>query len=46
MFSITWAFPGGLAVKDLPEVQKTLVWSLGWEDPLVEGMSTQSNILA
>ena len=22
------------------------IWSLGWEDPLVEGMATHSNLLA
>ena len=22
------------------------IWSLGWEDPLVEGMTTHSNLLA
>ena len=26
--------------------QETQVWSLGWEDPLEEGMATHSNILA
>ena len=33
-------------VKDLPEIQKTWVQSLGWEDPLEEGMATHSSILA
>ena len=28
------------------EIQKTLVPSLGWEDPLQEGMATHSRILA
>ena len=32
-------------VKNLP-VQETWVQSLGWEDPLVEGMATHSSILA
>ena len=27
-------FPGGLAVKKLPEVQEMWIWSLGLEDPL------------
>ena len=27
-------------------VQETQVWSLGWEDPLEEGMATHSSILA
>ena len=29
-------------VKNLPAVQETRVWSLGWEDPLEKGMATQS----
>ena len=33
-------------VKNLPEVWKTWVQSLGWEDPLEEGMATHSNIFA
>ena len=32
-------------VKNLPAVQETLVRSLGWEDPLEEGMATHSSIL-
>ena len=32
--------------KNLPAMQKTRVWSLGKEDPLEEGMTTYSNILA
>ena len=42
-------FPGGSAVKNLPEVQEmweTQVLSLGWEDLLEEGMATHSSILA
>ena len=27
-------------------MQETRVWSLGWEDPLEEEMTTHSNILA
>ena len=27
-------------------MQETWVWSLGWEDPLKEGMATHSSILA
>ena len=34
---------GGSAVKNLPTVQ---VQSLGWENPLEEGMPTHSSILA
>ena len=33
-------------VKNLPAVQETLVQSLGWEDPLEVGMTTQFSILA
>ena len=33
-------------VKNPPEMWETWVQSLGWEDPLEEGMATQSNILA
>ena len=32
-------------VKNLPAIQKTWVWSLGWEDPLEEGIATHSSIL-
>ena len=33
-------------VKNLPAMQETLVRSLGWEDPLGEGMAIHSSILA
>ena len=33
-------------VRSLPAMQKTQVQSLGWEDPLQEGVATHSNILA
>ena len=33
-------------VKNLPAMQETWVQSLGWEDPLEEGMVTHSTILA
>ena len=39
----------GSAVKNLPEMQEPQemqVQSLGWEDPLEEGMATHSSILA
>ena len=36
-------FPGGSDGKDSA---CTWVWSLGWEDPLEEGMATHSSILA
>jgi len=33
-------------VKNPPALQETWVWSLGWEDPLEEGMATHSSIPA
>ena len=33
-------------VKNLPAMQETPVRSLGWKDPLVEGMATHSSMLA
>ena len=33
-------------VKNPPAVRETWVQSLGWEDPLEEGMATRSGILA
>ena len=41
-------FPGSSAgkKKNPSVVQETLVQSLGWEDPLEEGMATHSSILA
>ena len=33
-------------VKNLPAMQESWVLSLVWEDPLKEGMSTHSSILA
>ena len=33
-------------VKNLPAMKETWVQSLGWEDPLEEGMATHSRILA
>ena len=32
-------------VKNQPAIWETWVQSLGWEDPLEEGMATHSNIL-
>ena len=42
-------FPGSLAVKNLPAVKELLetqVLSLGWEDPLEEGVAIHNSILA
>ena len=33
-------------VKHLPAMRDTLVRSLGWEDPLEEGMATHSSMIA
>ena len=33
-------------VKNPPTMQETWIRSLGWEDPLEEGMATHFNILA
>ena len=32
-----WASLLAQTVKNLPEMQETFVWSLGWKDPLEEG---------
>ena len=41
-----WASLVDQFVKNLPTKQETWVQSLGWEDPLEEGMATHSSILA
>ena len=41
-----WASLVAQIVKNLPAMQKTWVQSLGWEDPLEEGMATDSSIRA
>ena len=44
------AFQVAVVVKNLPanagNIRDTRVWSLGGEDPLEEGMTTHSSILA
>ena len=40
------ASPVAQMVKNLPAMQETWVWSLGWEDPLEKGKATHSSILA
>ena len=42
----SWASLGAQMVKNLPAIQETQVWSLGWEDPLAKGTATYSTILA
>ena len=46
LFGCTRASQATLAVKNLPAMQETWVWTLGWEDPLEEGRATHSSILA
>ena len=41
-----WASLVSQMAKNLPTMQETWVPSLGWEDPLEEGMATPSSILA
>ena len=42
----SWASLVAQLVKNLAAMQETWVQSLGWEDPLKEGMATHSSILA
>ena len=42
----SWAFLVAQMVKNPPAMQETWVQYLGWEDPLEEGMTTHSSILA
>ena len=46
LLQYSWASLVAQAVKNPPAVQETWVSSLGWEDPLEEGMATHSSILA
>ena len=42
----SWASLGAQLVKNPPAMQETYIQSLGWKDPLEEGMATHSSILA
>ena len=42
----SWASLLVQSVKNLPAMQETWIRSLGWEDPLEEGMATHSSSLA
>ena len=42
----SWASVVAQMIKNLPATWETWVQSLGWEDPLKEGMATHSSILA
>ena len=44
-YSLLRASQVTLCVKDLPAMQETWVWFLGWEDPLEEGMALQYSCL-
>ena len=46
LFQISWASLVTQLVKNLPAVWETWVLSVGWEDPLEEGTTTHSSILA
>ena len=45
-FQYFWASLVAQMVKNLPAMQETWVRSLGWEDPVEQGMATHSSILA
>ena len=45
-FEYSWASLVAQMVKNLSAMQETWVQSLGWEDPLEEGMATHTSILA
>ena len=42
----SWASLVAQTVKNLSAMQETWIQSLGWEDPLEEGMAIHSSILA
>ena len=46
MYIYKKGIPGGLVVKNLPKIQETQVWFLGWEDSLEKQMAIYSSILA
>ena len=41
-----WASLVAQTINNLPSMEDTLVWSLGWEDPLGKEMATHSSSLA
>ena len=43
---LNWASLVAQIVKNLPAMQETQVQLLGWEDPLEEGVTAYSSILA
>ena len=44
--ALEWFIPVAQMIKNLPAMWETGVWSLGWEDPLEEGMASHSSVLA
>ena len=46
IYRVSWASLVAQMAKNMPAMEETLVRSLGWEDPLEKGMSTDSSILA
>ena len=46
LFQCSWYILVSQMVKNLPAMRETSVRSLGWEDPLEEGMATHPSILA
>ena len=46
LLQYSWASLVAQMVKNPPAIQEAWVRSLGWEDPLEEGMATHSSILA
>ena len=46
LLQYSWAFLMAQTVRNLLAMWETWVQSLGWEDPLEEGMATHSSVLA
>ena len=46
LFQYSWAILVAQMVKNPSAMRETWVWSLGWVDPLEEGMTTHFSILA
>ena len=46
LYNNKWLSLVAQMVKNLPTMQETQVWSLGWEEPLEKGIATHSSILS
>ena len=46
LLQYSWSSLVAQMVKNPPAMWETWVWSVGWEDPLEEGLATHSSILA